>query len=196
MTTELEAVNKILQSVGTRPVTAISASSPADVLLAQQLFSDVTRERQLRGYHWNRIYTETGDPNGSNEIVLDSTWLRVDTRGTDAHRDVVKIDTKLFDRDEDTYEFSGKLDVTVLVERSLAEIPEDFIEWIIAEAARKFQAIQQGDARRDQQLRADEIAAKRIAMAGELRNVDANILNGYGGARNAVYRRRLGRKLY
>ncbi len=191
MTTELEAVNKILQSVGTRPVTALTASSPVDVLLAQQLFADTTRQRQLHGYSWNRIYTDTADPDGSNNIVIVSSWLRVDSRGVDALEDVVKVDTLLFDRLNDTLEFDSSLEVTVLIERTLAEIPEDFIEWIIAEASRKFQAIQQGDARRDSQLRADERDAKSIAMVGELRNVDANILNGFGPARWAASRRRL-----
>lgn len=199
MTTELEAVNKILQAVGTRPwVGAISSTSPLDVQLAQQMFNDTMRQRQLKGYQWNRIATETAAPDGSNEIVIVSTWLRVDTRGADAFRDVVKIDTKLYDRDNDTFEFTqaSGLKVVALVERTLAEIPEAFIEWIIAESARKFQAVVQGDATRDRQLRADEMDAKAIAMTEELRNVDANILNGTGPARNAVFRLRTPRRLY
>jgi len=190
MTTELQAVNKILQSVGTRSVAALSATSPVDVLLAQQILSDVTRERQLNGYHWNRIYTTTAAPDGAGTITLDSSWLRVDTRAEDAYTDVVKVGTYLFDRMNDTAVFTSALKVTVLIERPLTEIPEDFIEWIIAESSRKFQAILQGDARRDNQLRGDERDAKAIAMVGEIRNTDANILNGYGPARSAVSRRR------
>jgi hypothetical protein len=196
MTTELQAVNKILQSVGTRPVTTLLATSPVDVLLAQQIFSDVTRERQLHGYHWNRIYTKTVAPDVSGFIAVSSTWLRVDTRAEDSITDVVKVGLQLFDRINDTNVFTSALKVTVLVERALTDIPEEFIEWIIAESSRKFQAIQQGDARRDGQLRGDERDAKAIAMTGELRNVDANILNGYGPARSATHRRRTPRRLY
>ena len=78
--------------------------------------------------------------------------------------------------------------MAVILERDLEDIPELWVDWIIAEAARKFQAIQQGDPRRDQQLRADEAAAKAAAMAEEISNIDMNIKNIAGPASMATQR--------
>lgn len=186
--TELQAVNYILGKVGTSPVTAISASSPPDVLLAQSLFLEVLKDRQAEGYYWNTLYTTTPDPDGSGVITVSSSWLSVDTRGANRNTHVVQVGLELFDVENDTNVFDGALEVIVIVERDLSDVPHTFVGWVIAEAARKFQAIQVGDSQRDQQLRADEMEAKAKAMADDISDADVNIADIKGPARDAVNR--------
>ncbi len=178
MATELEAVNQMLRAVGQTPVTSITASSPRQVLLAQAEFAAVVKRIQTSGWHWNTLRTTSPAPDGSSNITVPSTYLSVDVDpyGSDRCEDIIKVGDLLFDRGNDTDEFSSTLEILAVVERALADIPDAFYEWMVAEASRRFHASTHGDPARDRELRSDEQVARGAARKEEFRTRDANRL--------------------
>ena len=190
MATELEAVNEMLRAVGQTPVTSITATSPRQVLLAQAEFAAVVKRIQTSGWHWNTLRTISPAPDGSSNINVPSTYLSVDMDpyGSDRCLDVIKVGTLLFDRGNDTDEFSGTLEILAVVERDLADIPDAFYEWMVAEASRRFHASSHGDPKRDRELRADEQVARGAARREEMRTRDANRLHNSRAIRRNTFK--------
>ena len=55
-TTELEAVNTLLHTIGEAPVNSLTGTLPIDATLANNTLSEVSREVQSAGWHWNTFY--------------------------------------------------------------------------------------------------------------------------------------------
>lgn len=52
-TTELEAVNTILSTIGEAPLNTLTGSLPVDGTIAKNVLSEVAREVQSQGWHFN-----------------------------------------------------------------------------------------------------------------------------------------------
>lgn len=190
MATELEAVNQMLRATGQAPVTAITATSPRQVLLAQAEFLSTVKKIQTIGWHWNTLRTISPAPDGSGQITVPNTYLGVDTDpiGADRCENIIMVGLELFDIRNDTNVFSSTLELEVIVERTLAQIPNSFMEWIIAEATRRFHAATHGDGGRDRELRSDEATARSQARAENMRTSDSNALRHNRTIRRHTYK--------
>ena len=58
-TSELEAVNTILSTIGEAPLNTLSGSLPVDGTIAKNVLSEVSREVQSQGWHFNTHYKVT-----------------------------------------------------------------------------------------------------------------------------------------
>ena len=58
-TTELEAVNTMLAVLGEAPVNSITGTLPLDASLAKTTLSEINREVQSAGWHFNTFYDYT-----------------------------------------------------------------------------------------------------------------------------------------
>ena len=169
----------MLRAVGQTPVTTITASSPRAVLLAQAEWQAAMKEIQTMGWHWNSLLTISNEPHEvTSHISIPSEYLAVDVdpNGCDRDRDIVKVSDILFDRENDTDEFSSTLELLAIIERPIEEIPEAFYQWMVKRATRRFHAATHGDPGRDRELRADEEEARAAARADEMRTRDGNSL--------------------
>ena len=52
-TTELEAVNSMLATIGEAPVNSITGTLPLDASLAKNTLNEINREVQSAGWHFN-----------------------------------------------------------------------------------------------------------------------------------------------
>ena len=77
-TTELEAVNTILSTVGEAPLSSLTGSLPVDGTMARNVLNEINREVQSQGWHFNTHYKATLSKDGSNKIPLASNVLRVE----------------------------------------------------------------------------------------------------------------------
>ena len=55
-TTELEAVNTILSTIGEAPLNTLTGSLPVDGTTAKNVLSEINREVQSAGWHFNSHY--------------------------------------------------------------------------------------------------------------------------------------------
>ena len=177
--TELEAVNIMLASIGEAPINTLTGTLPVDAKLAQNTLSEINKEVQSEGWSFNTEIDKVLTRDSSNNINLSNDIISADPN-IHHHPDVDAIQRglKLYDRQNHTFEFEADLKSTVVFLRDFDEIPEPARRYITIKAARTFVDRLVGD----QGLRAfnkeDEIRARAILMETDLENGDHNLLRG------------------
>ena len=135
--TELEAVNTILSTIGEQPVEALDGSFN-EATLAQDMLRDISREVQTRGYSWNK---ETEYPLAvtGGEILISTDCLDVNI--TNQQDWLVQRGNRLYNRTEHTYTFAADVDVeaTIIFFLAFADLPQVAKNYITLRTARKFQ---------------------------------------------------------
>lgn len=179
-TTELEAVNTMLTTIGESPVNSISEST-ADTRIAYIILGEVNRATQIRGWHWNTESDVTLTPDGSTkEITLATDVVRVDV---DERRysnvNVIQRGNKLYDKKNHTYQFSEPVKAEVVYLRTFAEMPEQARYYIIVRSARLFQQRMIGDATGSAFSAEEETTAFLALQNAEDETADYNILDQY-----------------
>jgi len=116
VSTELDAVNQILSSVGQAPVTTLDLQNP-EVSIVLNTLREINRQVQAEGWIFNteRHYELTPDSE-TNQILYPSNMLQIDTN-TRYHKDkydVVKRGNKLYDRLNHTYTFTDTIQADVV----------------------------------------------------------------------------------
>ena len=138
-TTELESINIMLAAIGEAPVNSLTGTLPVDVKIAQTTLTEVNKEVQSEGWSFNTEIDVTLTRDGSNEISLPANVLRVDAN---IHQhptiDPIQRGLKLYDRQNNKYEFDEDLICTVIYLRTFEEIPEPARRYITIKAARVF----------------------------------------------------------
>ena len=138
VSTELDAVNQILSSVGQAPVTTLDLQNP-EVSIVLNTLREVNRQVQAEGWIFNteREYVLTPDSE-TNEIRYPTNMLQIDTN-VKQHRadfDVVRRGTKLYDRLNHTYTFTKAIKADVVWYFDFTDIPPAIQAYITARAAR------------------------------------------------------------
>ena len=144
-TTELEAVNTILSTIGEPPINSFTGPLGADATIARNILAEVSREVQSEGWHFNTLVDQTLSPNASNEISLADEILRVDNdpllknNSVTDDRNVIQRGNKLFDKKDNTFTFTSDVKVTLVYYYPFEELPEPARRYVTIKAARIFQ---------------------------------------------------------
>ena len=141
-TSELEAVNTILSTIGESPLNTLSGSLPVDGTIAKNVLSEVSREVQSQGWHFNTHYKVTLSRDTDNKIPLATNIVRVEIdprRYSKVSYDIVQRDNFLYNlaKNEDTFDTNFK-DVTAVYLLPFDEIPEQAKRYITIRSARIF----------------------------------------------------------
>ena len=178
-TTELEAVNIMLAAIAEAPINSLTGLLPVDAVTAQSTLTEFNKEVQSEGWSFNTETDVTLTRDGSNQISLSSNVLRVDAN---IHQhptiDPIQRGLKLYDRQNNKFEFDEDLICTVVYLRTFDEIPEQAKRYINIKAARVFVDRLVGDQGLSTYTKEDEIRARAILMETDLANGDHNILRG------------------
>lgn len=177
-TTVLEAVNQIIATIGEPPVNTIEDSGVMDAVMALQALSSVNRSVQAKGWHWN---TEDNFPltaaYPSGEVYVPSNTLRADASGEWADRDFVLRGSRLYDRENHTYEIGETVTVNVVLLLDFEELPEAARNYITIKAARRFNEGQIGSQLLSSFTEKDELDALITLQEEEADTADLNILD-------------------
>ena len=197
--TELDAVNSILMSVGESPVNTLSVQSP-EVAIAQKTLQQVCREILSEGWKFN---TETQYPitlDTNNECIIPNNVLQIDLnryRHPDAFDTIRKTHNgiqKLYDLHDHTFEFTntsgGKIYVDVVWMLEYNDIPQVFQDYITVRASRIASNRMVNNPEAAELIAADEAQARAVALEYDTVQGDYNIFNNQEGRTNAstVYR--------
>ena len=141
-TTELEAVNTILSTVGEAPLNTLVGSLPVDGTMARNVLNEINREVQSQGWHFNTHYKATLSRNASNEIPLASNVLRVEldpNKYSKSSHDIVQRNNFIYNLAKNTNIFDTDFeDVTIVYLLDFADIPEQAKRYITIRSARVF----------------------------------------------------------
>ena len=178
-TTELEAINIMLAAIAEAPINSLTGTLPVDAVTAQSTLTEFNKEVQSEGWSFNTETDVTLTRDGSNQISLPSNVLRVDAN---IHQhptiDPIQRGLKLYDRQNNKFEFDEDLICTVVYLRTFDEIPEQAKRYINIKAARVFVDRLVGDQGLRTYTKEDEIRARAILMETDLANADHNLLRG------------------
>ena len=141
-TTGLEAVNTILSTIGEAPLNTLTGSLPVDGTIAKNVLSEVAREVQSQGWHFNTHNKVTLSRNTDNKIPLPNNAVRVEIdpiKYTKYSYDIVQRDNLLYNlaKNEETFDTDFD-DVTIVYLLKFDEIPEQAKRYITIRSARIF----------------------------------------------------------
>lgn len=175
-TTELDAINAMLSTIGEAPVNTVEDNGIVDAVIARQILRATSREVQARGWHFNTEKNFPLTPDDQGHLMLPSTVLRCDTVGLDADVDVVVRGNRLYDRRKHTFKFSKGLKVDLVVLLSFDELPEAARNYITVRSSRIFQERLVGSESLSRFNTQDELRAKVVLEDYEAETADYNML--------------------
>ena len=178
-TTELECVNIMLAAIGEAPINSLIGTLPVDAVTAQSTLSEANKSIQSEGWSFNTEIDVTFTRDGSNQINIPTNVLRVDAN---IHQhptiDPIQRGLKLYDRQNNKYEFDEDLICTVVYYRDFDEITEQARRYINIKAARIFVDRLIGDQGLRTYTQEDETRARAILTESDYANADHNLLRG------------------
>ncbi len=179
--TELEAVNVILSTIGEAPLNSLSGSLPVDGTMAKNVLSEISREVQSSGWHFNTHYKSTLTRDTNNNIPVATNVVRVEldpNLESKGDYDLVQRDGKLFNLAKNTDVFDKDFEnVTQVLLLPFNEIPEQAKRYITIRSARVFHDRTLGANTLHKFSQEDEKQALSILRNAEMRTGDYTIFD-------------------
>ena len=141
-TTELEAINTILSTIGEAPLNTLTGSLPVDGTIAKNVLSEVAREVQSQGWHFNTHTNVTLARDTDNKLPIATNVVRVELdplKYSKGQYDIVQRDSFLYNlaENKDTFDINfEKVKIVYLL--PFNEIPEQAKRYITIRSARIF----------------------------------------------------------
>tara|TARA_R110002167_G_scaffold10151_8_gene46729 strand:- start:2276 stop:2902 length:627 start_codon:yes stop_codon:yes gene_type:complete len=185
-TTQLQAVNILLSTIGEAPVSSLS-SGLLDAETAETLINEVSRNVQSMGWNFNTELNLTISPNEAGEVVLPVEYVRADlaqslTKFRSSTEEYILRGQKMYDKVKHSYTISKPLKLDVITLLSFTDLPEVARRYITAKASRIFQERVVGSDTLSAMNRQDETEALYALREMEGDNGDYNIFDDYGTA--------------
>ena len=186
VSTELDAVNSILMSVGETPVNTLTVQSP-EVAIAQKTLRQVCREIQAEGWSYNTENEYPIDTDTNNQVIVPNNVLQMDLNifqhGKDY--DVVRRSDngvmKVYDKKNHTFTFENcdKLYFDMIWMLDFEDIPQAFKDYITVRASRIASNRMVNNPQSSKLIEQDEAGARALALEYETKQADHNIFNDY-----------------
>lgn len=179
-TTELDAVNIMLSTIGESPVSSLASDQGmVDVSLARSILREVSTQVLEEGWHFNTEVNWIMSPQaGTGEIAIPANCIQIDTSGVSGTIDVAQRGQRLYDRINHTYSFAGPITVDMVILLDFTEIPQAARHYISVRAARVFQQRMVGSETLQAFSREDEMRARTALCRLNANTADYNILSG------------------
>ena len=197
VSTELDAVNSILMSVGETPVNTLTVQSP-EVAIAQKTLRQVCREIQAEGWSYNTENQYPIDLDTNNQCIIPNNVLQLDLNIFEHGKDydiVRRSDNgimKVYDKKNHTFTFENcsKLYFDIIWMLDFEDLPQAFKDYITVRASRIASNRMVNSQPSAKLLEADEAAARALAVEYEMKQSDHNIFSDfqYQQDANTVYR--------
>jgi hypothetical protein len=188
--TELDAINTMLTTIGESPVNSISAST-ADTRIAQLILQEVDRATQIKGWNWNTETDVVLTPNvNTTHISLANNVVRVSIdKRTYTNIDVVQRGTRLYDKKNKTFDFKSPIKAQIVYLLPFTDLPEQARYYIVVRSARLFQQRMIGDTTGSAFSAEEETTALMALQDSEDETANHNIFDQYDVAKVTAYRR-------
>lgn len=174
-TTELEAVNYLLLSIGEAPVNTLDEDATEPIaLVAHQVLRTVNRQVQAIGLHCNteQNYPLTRDARGYLHVPKNT--LKADA--SDPGLDVVLRGNRLYDRKNHTYVFDKNIKADLVLLLPFEELPQVARDYIMVRSVRVFQSKVLGSEALHSYSSQDEAEARMALFQEEVDSGDYNML--------------------
>jgi hypothetical protein len=177
MTTQLEAVNKMLACVGESPIESLLGDLTANVQIAVDLLRDTSRELQSGSWHFNTEEDFELSRATDGTVALPGNTLDVDLTVEDGQVNIVQRGLRLYDKQNHTYVFTFNPHCDITFFLSWDELNEPTRNYIKIRAARIYQDQTVGSQEHHQYSLLDETQAYTNFVSSDTRNEDATIFD-------------------
>jgi hypothetical protein len=140
-TTELEAVNTILSTIGEAPLSTLTGSLPVDGTTAKNILNEISREVQSAGWHFNTQYKVDLTRDTDNKVPIGTDVVRVElsNRYDKSSYDVVQRGNYLFNLAKNSDIFDQDFtENTLIYLLQFEDLPEQARRYITIRSARVF----------------------------------------------------------
>jgi len=178
LTTELEAVNVMLATIGDTPVNTLVNTGLLNVEQAVATLNEQSRAVQAEGWHFNSEVNYPIVPDVNQNILVPSNVLKIDTTKEFWDYDLVMRGSKMYDRREHTDLFNKTLKFDVVFFLAYEDLPETARHYIKIKAARVYQSRMLGSSTLNGFTQQEEIEVRAKMYDEDLENADNNMLTG------------------
>lgn len=190
-TTELQAVNRILATIGESPVNSLENIEVPDAGMALEELRSASREMQQRGWWFNTERSFEIVPDGDGFIQLPANTMDVDTVDGSENLGLVQRGSRMYDPFNHTFVVDETVKVDLVVLLDFSDLPEIARQYVFQEAGRRFQDNTVGDAALHRFKQSDAERAWAALEVKEGENGDFNILTDNVSTYRVVARRRV-----
>jgi len=181
-TTELEAVNTILSTIGEAPLSTLTGSLPVDGTTAKNILNEISREVQSAGWHFNSHYKVDLTRDSNNKVPVGTDVLRVElnTKYDKSSYDVVQRDSYLYNLAKNSETFDQDFtDNTIVYLLDFSKLPEQARRYITIRAARVFHDRTLGANTIHKFSSEDEARSLAVMRQAEAHTADHSIFESY-----------------
>ena len=180
-TTQLEAVNTMLSTIGESPVNSLTGSLPLDASIAVNILNEVNREVQSAGWKFNTSWKVALNRDVNNKLVVGADVLHIEfdhLRESKSSYDPVLRGNYLYNLAKESYTWDKDFEyVTVIYLLDFENIPEQARRYITIRASRVYHDRTLGSQSIHKFSIQDEIGALALLKQTESDTADHNIFN-------------------
>ena len=183
--TELSAVNSILGSIGQSPVTTLNYENP-EVSYIYNILTEVNKDVQNEGCHFNTEYHIAVDPDASGYITVPNNAIRYDIHDglKDRSKDVVQRSGRLYDLVNHTDVFTQTLYLDLVTLYTFEDLPNPFQRYITYRAAVRAATQLVSNPQLAQLLKEDEFKSRAACLEYECDKGDPSF---FGNPHESTY---------
>ena len=171
--TELDAVNIMLNAIGSDPINSLPDSTDVDVANALRLLEKTSRSIQIKGWDFN-TGTYTLYPNkNDNKILWDNSIMSYSSQDNNTY---VKRGDYLYDMTNQTDTFDKEIILDVIVAVDYEDLPSVFKTYVAVKAALDFQMRYVADQSVQPALQMDVMDAYADIVEYDINMSDVNML--------------------
>jgi len=176
---ELEAVNMLLAAVGEAAVSSLETATTVDVTQAKNLLSNINREVQQKGWHFNTEWDVVLSLDSDSRIPLGTTVLSIYSPSKMTTIRGREGSPFLYDLDNNTFTWNASInDAVTITLLDFEDIPQTARQYITTKAARIFQEEIIGQVSAEAVNRQEEVEAYADLLDDEGERSGYNV--GYG----------------
>ena len=177
--TELEAVNSLLSAIGEAAVSSLETATTVEVTQAKNLLSNVNRETQQKGWHFNTEWDVTLTRDSDNKIPIGSSVLSVYVENQLTTIRGISGVMYIYDLDNNTFTWTSNLTNAVTITLlDFQDTPQAVRQYVTTKAARIFQEEIIGQVSAEKVNRQEEAEAYADLLDDEAERAGFNV--GYG----------------
>ena len=179
-TTELQAVNIMLSTIGEAPVNSITGTTTVDVSTAKNILDETSMSIQSLGWNFNtHTNYKSLSLDSNNKVPLPVNCVKADANQSYRHLNYTIRDGFLYDMENHTDVFtSAPSSVDLVLVQQFEHLTEYARRYITMKAARRFASRFIGDNQITQLIGQDENEALMAFHQADSQESDINILNG------------------
>ena len=181
-TTELEAVNTILSTIGEAPLSTLTGSLPVDGTTAKNILNEISREVQSAGWHFNTQYKVdlTRDTDNKVPIGTDVVRVQLNDKYDKSSYDVVQRGNFLYNLAKNSDIFDQDFtENTLIYLLNFVDIPEQARRYITIRSARVFHDRTLGANTLHKFSSEDEARSLAVMKQAEMQTGDNTIFDNY-----------------